>query len=171
MSERYGILNSYLDSFVSKILVNDNICKLLNYTTNGNILSMPNLTQAEKLELIDSNIFVNKRVPIIQKDAKPLLMLRVSEIEYTQKNDSLINNVQLNIYIICANSIINTENGARDLCLVTALDEVFKNVDAGEIGIGEVLRLRTSDLVDLGTEYQGYVVTYLITDFNNYLRR
>ena len=166
MSKRFGILNTYLDTLVSKMLVNDNLCKLLYYNTNDDIIAKPNLTQEQKLGLIGSNIFINKRVPIIQEEAKPLLMIRITDVDYNGGKYSYINDVMINMYIICANSVIETENGTRDLCIATALDDIFENSDVGDIGIGNMLRMGFSDLADLGTEYQGYSIKYLISDFN-----
>lgn len=171
MAEQYGVLNSYLNSFVSKILENDDLCKLLYYNTNDDIISKPNLNAEQKLELIGSNILINKRVPLIQKEAKPLLMLRIVEVQYANKKTTTIEDVRIMCYIVCANSVVETENGTRDLCIVTALDKTFEDSQSGDIGIGKIRKLRTSDLADLGTEYQGYAVNYLISDFNtSYVR-
>lgn len=166
MAEQYGNINIYLNTLVSTLLEDDTLCKFLYYNTNCDVLSQPNLTMEQKLSLLNSRIFVNKMIPVVQHDGNPLLMIRTTSIEYQDNKTISIDKIRIAFYIICNIGVVETQNGARDVCISYALDSLLLQAQDGELGIGKLKRWRIQDLADLGTEYQGYVNTYEVHDFN-----
>ena len=166
MAQLYGNINWYLNTLVAKIIQDDTLCKFLYYDTNCNVLSQPNLTQEQKNSLINSKIFVNKRVPLTQTTAQSLLLIRLTSIEYEDSKTTSIDKLRIDFYIICNREIVDTQNGARDICISTALDNLLLNDKEGDVGIGQLKRWRVQDLTDLGTEFQGYDNVYQVRDIN-----
>lgn len=166
MAQLYSNLNWYLNTLVAKMLKDDTLCKFLFYDSNCDVLSQRNLTQEEKLKLINSKIFVNKRIPLIQTTAQALLLIRITSIEYSSPKSTSVDKVRVDFYTICNNEVIETKNGARDLCIASALDSLLLTDKDGEVGIGQIQRLKMQDLTGIGTEFQGYNSAYIIRDIN-----
>ncbi|MDK0982900.1 hypothetical protein P5F71_07595 [Clostridium perfringens] len=167
MGKNYGKLNEFMNTIVAKILSSDEVCKFLKYYGNNiDVLSQPNLTGKEKKELLNNKIYLTKRIPDVQRTAQATLQIRFTDIDFEQ-GSTQVDKIRFYIYIICHHDTINTANGCRDLCLLTALHKVFDKTD---IGIGRLKHWRTHDLSSMGDFYQGYGLSYELYDFIDKVR-
>lgn len=140
MGKIYGTLNLYLNTLVTKIIEDETLCKFLYYEQNCDVVSQPNLTEEQKAFLLKDRIFVSKKVPIIQNKGKPLLIIRAVDIDYADDTSTTIDNIRLSFYTICDIGVLETENGARDVCISTALDKLLLQSKNNEVGYGKIKR-------------------------------
>lgn len=166
----YGKLNENLQCILGELIKSDELVRFLWYTNeSGNILSpsLPNISDRDRVGLIQGDakkIFKRKKVPKTNtpNDADCYISIRYTNIGRIQRNGRLLNMQVLSFYVFCHESLCDTLNGQRDMCLVEAIRRIFD--DKNIVGIGKTSMPTIADL-QTPDDFMGYVVTYEIPDF------
>lgn len=149
----YGLPNRSMTELSKQLFKHEHLSKMLFYTDKQyeteDILSQKKVSWSK---LVDKNIFIGKRVPIILKESGAFISFRV--FDYYPHNKQGMYNVEIDIDVIVHKDCMKTIHGTRDITIVTMIHEALADVDLA--GIGECTFLNTYDIRDLDAEYVGY---------------
>lgn len=149
-----------LNNVMALILENDTVTKLL-YHDTPDALSQPNLTVAQKRELIGKRIIKRKSLKVLENNSGSFVSFRLNHFRPSMNNpNTLVHTVD--IYVVCHEGTIETDSGERDLLLVEALSQVFylQNV----LGTSGVKVNAIEDLVFDSNDFVGYLLSFEVTN-------
>lgn len=149
-----------LDNIMALILEKDEVTKLLYYDT-PDALSKPKLTVAQKRELIGKRLIKRKNLKVLTNTSGSFVSLRLNHFRPTINNpNALVHTVD--IYVVCHEGTIATDDGERDLLLVEALSQVFYNQNV--LGGSKPEYNVMEDLVFDSNDFNGYLLSFWITN-------
>ena len=155
----YGKLNKYLSEIIAKLMENQELCKFLYYyEPDIDIINQPDVNI--KSSIINKKILKNKILSEVQKEVACTIGIRIKEVSYSS---SKIDSIRVGFYVICHESLLNTNYGQRDLAVVQLIHNIC---NTEKFGIGKSKHFFTRDLPALNQYYVGYEVLYDFFDFN-----
>jgi hypothetical protein len=149
-----------LKRVLNRILKNDTLIKLL-YYNSPNITSEPNLTNAQKVALVNDYI---KLVPKIPKDIefKNYLIIQMNDFS-SVADDFTYRSFVLNFDVLChADNWIMDDYMLRPIKILHELDSMFNNSKLDSLG--PVNFISANQLV-LNEDLMGYTIFFRITNF------
>lgn len=161
----YGLPNRVMTNLSMQLFKHEHLSKFLHYTAIE--YKTKNILLEEKVsasELVDKNIFVGKRVPIIIGMSGAYISFRVYDY-YPGYGGKDTYNVEVDIDIIVHKDCQDTIHGTRDITLVTMVHEALR--DERLTGIGKCRLGNAYDIRDLDVGYSGYTVRASIKGFPN----
>ena len=164
MAEICGFPNRVISEMVAEILQNQNIVKFLSYASveNEDVLSNPPIEDSSVL--LDSNIFVGRRLPYILGGTGAYITLRMGDLRPSTYKSKKVKTTVIDVIIIVHNKCQKTLNGARDIALVSMMQSLFEDKKLG--GVGDCKIVRTADMNGLPVEYSGYNVICEVQSYN-----
>lgn len=149
---------------MDRLLSSDDLCKLLKYPT-ADALQRPNLTEDEKYELIDTQIFGYRFVPQAVDTKKSFISLGmggfVPQESFRQFSMQYIMGV-VYFYILIDVDIMKTDNGYRNDLLLAEVNKLFQA--STFMGIGETKLFQMDELWQQSNKFGGYQVGYEVDD-------
>lgn len=162
----FGKLNENLQIVMNELIKSDNLTKFLWYRdTDKNIPSLKELTNKQKLSLIrgdNRKIFPRVKIPSVDSVARSYVCIRYTNILPSRRNSKNLSRQVLKFYIICHESLCDTLNGQRDICIAESIRQIFDNRNI--VGIGRTTVPTITD-VQVAKGYMGYEMQYEILDF------
>lgn len=166
--EPYGLPNKVISELSAKIFEYPWLLNYIYYTgkeyENVDLLT---LKPPKASNLIDKNIFIGRRIPLLMKKVGAFVDIRVNRYQplLNKKSPKLIKYVEVDIDIICHEDCQRTLRGTRDITIVTLLQEALEN--QGLTGIADSIEITSvTEILGMNVEYSGYTVKIQITGFS-----
>ena len=149
---------------IELLIQDEELCKLLKYDTED-ALSKPNLTEDEKLELIDSRIFGYRYNPKPVDEQGSFVSMAISnwvpQESFRQFSDDYIMG-DLYFYILVDVQILKTDTGYRHDLILARIYDIFQ--ESRFFGMGELKLEVCLDLWQQNNNFGGYTVGFKITE-------
>ena len=146
-----------VDLIVTKILKNENLKKLLYYTSRD-CLSQPKLTEDETFELFEKNIKFSPKVYI---DGSLLNYLIINFDKFVPTENPEFRDNIIEFDIICNNELWQLNDFAlRPYRIAAEIDSMFDNQHLTGIG---TLQFISASQIFVSNDYAGVCLTYLAT--------
>lgn len=158
-------LTQWKQIIVEEIMKDEELLKLLYYSTED-CLNRPNLTDEQKQELLDENIYQYRFIDSISNDKKSYISMDFAHFKpfegFRLFSDDFLHGY-LYIYILCDIEIMKTNSGIRTDLISGKVYDIFQGYQG--IGIGE-LRLETQlPLWVDNNHYGGMTLGFMVADF------
>lgn len=162
----YGNLNIIREKIFQYVMTHDELINFIYYKdTDTDITSLPYLSKREKNKLIGTKIFKRRRMPSTSEKADIMLSMEYGTRTYDgSRNISTMQFVapKFVFYVICHESLDDTDNGSRILAIEDCLLQLFHNQNIGTLGKSYVSH---TDTVLCPQGYIGIAVTVKFSDF------
>jgi len=157
---KFQAVGRNLISISNMLLSNQNICKLLYYTTSTP-LSEPDLTDVDFL--MNKNIRLVPKVPDRDSEKGSFIVVLFDNFTVDPTNEN-IKIVSLRFDIICPiDEWMINESSLRPFLILSEIDQMFNGLQIR--GIGK-LRLSDTDRIVVTEDYAGYSMVFTNYEFN-----
>jgi hypothetical protein len=159
-TNHFNEVGENLKRVLNKVLKNDDLVKLLYYNL-PNVSAQPNLTNAQKVAMVNDYI---KLVPKIPKDieVKNYLIIQMNDFSPVGE-DFTYRTFVLNFDVLChADNWIMDDYMLRPMKILHELDSMFNNSKLDSLG--PVNFVSANQLV-LNEDLMGYTIFFRITNF------
>lgn len=147
-----------LQSIINKLITNQNLLKLLKYTT-PDALSKPDLTPQEIKELINKNIKTVPKVPILEEEVGGYIIVIFDYFKPNYNNPMFRNNLIIFDVICQMDNWIMDDYMLRPYKIMHEIDSMFNETKLN--GIGKVEFAEATSLV-IDDRYAGYSLKYMV---------
>ena len=159
-ANNFQVVGKNIIILANMLLNNQNICKLLYYTTNSP-LTEPNLTETDFL--MNKNIRVIPKIPDEQSEKGSFIVILFNSFELNPENEKTVV-TEISFDIICPIDewVINSES-LRPFLIMGEINNIFNGLQVK--GIGK-LQFVSADRISVSPEYAGYRMVYTNDEFN-----
>lgn len=156
---RFEELNDNIMSVLFKLIDNQNLCKLLNYTSYDPLAEadMQNTTA-----LLFDKIYPFPFSPNIDIEARSQLNVLFEDFKLGKDNPAFKNN-QVAFVIVCHKDLWRINGMLRPFAIMKEIDILFNSTNG--IGITK-MEFTGGNLTWVNEKYSGYKVSYKVYDFN-----
>lgn len=156
-SSNFEATGKDLKDIMFKLLTNDDLLKLLKYTTED-ALTKPNLTAAEKQEIANTNIKVVPKLPVPDAVGSYIIIM-FDTFTPNPSNEMFRDNVIIFDIICNTDTWVMEDYMLRPYKIMHELDSMFNGSKLN--GIGKVEFVAANSLV-LTTELAGFTMMYKV---------
>lgn len=150
---------------MNKLIDDEEICKLIHYTT-PDCLDLPNVSEEEKYELINSNIYGYRYIPNTAEKSESWISMSISgfvpQEGYRQFSDDYLMGY-IYFYILVDTAIMSTDTGYRQDLIASRINSIFQG--DRELGIGEIRLEHMVENWEHNNKFGGYILGYRTVDF------
>lgn len=164
-----GFPNRIMNQMCAELMLNQDFAKFVYYKgESGDILSLPDLENAHKL-LKNKQVHINRKIPKILHDSDVNVFMNLNRWQsyksYNGKGHSSqkIDEVTIKIIVLMQSTCVQTENGNRDVALVSIIKDILESTDLG--GLGQCSIEDVAELYALPVEYHGFEIFCKVTGF------
>lgn len=163
-----GAMNAFTQwkhDIIDQILANDVICKLLKYPTED-ALRRESLTEDEKFNMVDSQIYGYRFVPEVIEEKRSYISLGLGGFAPQESFRQFSNRFAMGVvyfYILVDVDIMKTDDGYRQDLLLAALNQTFQGTSF--MGIGELKLFTMDELWQQDNKFGGYQLGFEVVDF------
>ena len=164
-----GLPNRIINQMCAELMANQDFAKFVYYKNEtGDILSLPDLENPHKL-LKNNQVHINRKIPKILHDFDVNVFLNLGRWQsYKSFNgrghaSQKIDDVTIKIVVLMQSTCLQTENGNRDIALVSIIKDILESSDLG--GIGQCSIDDVAELYALPAEYHGFELYCKVSGF------
>ena len=149
-----------LYKIMEKMLANQNLLKLLKYSTPDALTSKRDLTEEEKSELVNKNIKVVPQLPIPEEEGSFIIVAFDGFV--TNENNPEFRDNMITFDVLCfMDCWIMNDYMLRPYKIMHEIDEMFNNSKLN--GIGKVDFISANSLI-LSSELAGFTMVYRVVN-------
>ena len=163
MIQAYGFANRCLSEITAQMMGNEDLCKFLYYTQDGENDKFLEKEKPTANKLIDKNIFTGRRVPDILHRSGAYICTRVQNYAPLRKSSEVMKVIEVEIMVIVHDDCAKTIYGSRDISIITAIEEALDEQKIS--GVGKCVVTGVSDIAGLPIEYSGYYLYVEVQGF------
>lgn len=156
-SSNFDTAGKDLSSIMFKVLENQNLLRLLKYTTPDS-LSMPILTTAERMEMINTHVKIVPKLPIAEEVGSYIIIL-FDTFTPNMTNPMFRDNVIIFDIICHTDTWVMDDYMLRPYKIMNEIDKMFNNSKLN--GIGKVDFVASNSLI-LTSELAGFTIMYKV---------
>jgi len=156
---RFDELDSNIMTVLLKMIDNQNLCKLLNYTSNS---PLSEVDIADTSSLLFDKIYPYPFTPEVDSVATSQINIMFDNFQIGKDNPAFKNS-QLTFIILCHSSLWRMDGMLRPFAIMKEIDTLFNSVNG--IGMGK-MQFVSGNITWANASYSGYRVSYKICDFN-----
>ncbi|WP_372011320.1 hypothetical protein NBRC13296_12145 [Paenibacillus chitinolyticus] len=160
---KFEQLNQYVTNIFSKLIENQELCKLLFYTVDDPF-SEHDLTDDQRIGLLNTYIFPMPKIPGEQSTQSSFLSIYFDNFKLTAENKG-IKECNLVIDILIHNSIWSLHGTGlfRPYSILSKIDKLINNERVAGI---KKMGFDRGRLIRYNADYSGYQVTYSMSSVN-----
>lgn len=153
-----GLPNRVMNQMCAELMGNQDFAKFVFYKEDdGDILRLPNLENPHKL-LKNKQVFINRKIPKILEKYDINVFMTLSRWQSSKpfrgNTSQTIDEVTIKVVVLMQESCLSTENGNRDVALISIIKDIVEKSDLN--GIGKCLVTDVAELYALPPEYHGF---------------
>lgn len=153
-----GLPNRIMNQLCAEIMQNQDFVKMVYYKDNNeDVLALPDLENSHKL-LKNKQVFINRKIPKILHDFDVNVFMTLSRWRsYTpfKKNASQsVDEVTIKVVVLVQESCLITENGNRDIAILSIIKNIVEKSDLN--GIGNCSVEDIAEVYALPPEFHGF---------------
>ena len=157
MAKLIGLSNRIMNDMVGALLSSQEVCKLLTVYDDVDILEEEDLNNT--YWLFNKHIFINRRVPQLLDKVGAYVTIRMSDCrDRSTSKTKILEEGYIEVYIIIHNSILHTQNGSRDVALVSFIKDILGDENLSTLGKVSIEEVK--DIYQLPTDYAGYSISF-----------
>lgn len=162
MIRRFNAVGDNLFLISNKLIENQDVCKLLYYTTKTP-LSEPSLTEDQRVGLLNKNILIVPEVPENDNVKGSYIIVLYDNFVINGRN-SEFKEAEILFLVVCPPEdwIVN-EGSLRPFLIMNQIDEMFNGQKLADIG---TLHFMQAERFVLTPQLTGYAMTYSTYEFN-----
>lgn len=164
-----GLPNRIMNQMCAELMANQDFAKFVYYKEeDGDILELANLENPHKL-LKNNQVFINRKIPklLLEYDVNVFMTLSRWRSYTTLKKtmSKTIDEVTIKVVILMQQTCIQTENGNRDVALVSIIKDIVEKSDLN--GLGKCSVEDVAELYALPPEYHGFEMFIKVHGFKD----
>lgn len=164
-----GLPNRIINQICAELMSNQTFAKLVYYKDKDcDILSLPDLENPHKL-LKNKQVHVNRKIPKVLEEYDVNVFMTLNRwrnyAPYGGRKSVTVDNVTIKIVVLIQATTIYTENGNRDIALVSVIKDILEKSDLG--GIGKCYIEDVAELYALPPEYHGFEIFCNVKGFKD----
>lgn len=173
MAKLYGLGNYLITEMATKLMLNPEFYKFVYYKDIGDnddddILAQDDLdSPIEVLSQGDKqnrSVFLNRRPNKILHTQGVNIFIYLDDMRNYTANSKRIKTVFIRVGILIHEQCLDTPNGSRDICLISAIEKILEGSSFIK-GLGSCEVVRVNPLNAISVEYSGYDVLCSIDGF------
>lgn len=168
MGQLYGLPNRVLSEIATELMSNQDFAKLMYYKTVGedddDIFELPDIENPVRV-LSKTQVFISQKSPKLLKTEDITVAISLNDMRNYTSNSKNIKTIEVEILVITHLKCNDTPNGARDIAVVAAIEDILD--DAKVSSIGKCKLVRVNPLYGLPAEFCGYSVVIRVDGFDN----
>lgn len=164
-----GLPNRVINEICAELLNNQDFAKFVYYKDKEcDILSLPDIENPHKL-LKNKQVHVNRKIPKVLEAYDVNVFMNLSRWTSYQKfgahQSQTISEVTIKVSVLVQASTLPTENGNRDIALVSIIKDVLEKSDLSGVGKCHVEDVR--ELYGLPPEFHGFEMYCKVDGFKH----
>lgn len=159
------MITEWKQKIMEVLCMDDELAKLLGYNSTD-ALSRKSLTENQKLDLVNKNIYGIRYVPDVVQEQKSFISLGLSgfvpQESFRQFSQRYVMGY-IYFYILVDTQIMQIDEGYRQDLILSRVYDLFQDRDY--FGIGKVQEGNMTELWEQNNKLGGYTLMFKVTDF------
>lgn len=163
-----GLPNRIINEICAELMSRQDFAKFVYYKDKDcDILSLPDIENPHKL-LKNKQVHINRKIPKVLEEYDVNVFMTLSRWnnyrKFGSKASTVIDSVTIKIIVLVQATTLPTENGNRDIAIVSIIRDILEQNDLG--GIGRCSIEEVAELYSLPPEFHGFEMYCKVEGFN-----